>query len=119
MGSKDDVFQRLLAETAPTEGVAVGGVTLTVRGLTAAEWDRYEAACVTTGDGGDKPGFRADRPLLLRLAVVEPVAGGPLFSDDDLPRLAQLPARVVNPVAAAVMRLSGATREAAETIEKN
>lgn len=101
------------AATALTEAVAVpGGGAVVVRGLTGAEWDRYEAACVEVD--GDERRFKANRALLVRLGAVEPA-----FGDDDLAALAASGSRFINPVAAVIARLSGATKDEQRKIEGN
>lgn len=103
----------------PRETVKTPKGEVTVRGLTGDEWDGYEAACVRPGadDAGGR--VRANRALLARLSVVDPATGAHLFGDADVPKLAGLPVACLTPIANAAMRLSGATKEAAEDAAKN
>lgn len=100
-----EAFFSFAPKHPPTKNVAVPGVgEVTVRGLTGAEWDRYESTCA--GDGGK---VKADRALLVRLSVIHGETGDHVFGDADLPRLAELPAQVLSPVAKAAVELSGAS----------
>lgn len=87
-----------------------------VRGLTGAEYDEYESSCVTTV--GKTTKHKANRPLLLRMGVLNGEDKN-LFRDDDMDLLKSLGADVTVPLATAIMRLSGATAEEAEAVEKN
>lgn len=110
MSIKDKFFSAVGAEPA-AERVSVPGFgELVVRGLKGSEWDRYESACVIEADG--KRTFTANRALLARLSVIDPDSREHLFDDDDLGRLADLPAQVLNPIAAAASRLSGNGQDA-------
>jgi hypothetical protein len=99
---------KFFAATKPeTEAVDVPGFgTVTVRGLTGAEYDRFEAACGGKGEDG-KPAYKTDRALMARLAVVDPETGAAVFGDEDLPALRAEPVKVLAPIVAAAFRLCG------------
>ncbi len=71
-----------------------------VRGLSAPEYDQYEHASVK----GDK--FIPDTPTLIRYGMVD-ADGNHVFSDADLPALADLPSEVARPLRAQILKLSG------------
>lgn len=103
---------KFLSPVAETETVTVPGFgPVTVRPLTGAEYDRYEVACTGKGEDG-KSAYRTDRPLLVRLAAVDPDTGEAAFADADLPALRRLPAAVLIPVARAVVRMCGLGEDA-------
>lgn len=111
------LFEAVAGKPLPTEAVAVPGLgTVHVRGLTAAEYDEFEAGCLARGDDGDLTS-RSNRPLLVRLCACTP-EGKRVFRDDHLDMLRALPAAVINPIAAAAMRLCGLGK-AAESDAKN
>lgn len=91
------------------EAVETPAGTVYARGLTAAEWDDYEAAC--TVEKGDRVSFRANRAILFRLAACDP-DGKPLFGPADDAAVRDFPRELVEPVCLAANRLSGATRRA-------
>lgn len=97
------IFEQAAASPRAVEAVAVPGGTVYVRALSAAEYDEYERACVSGEES------KADRALLVRKTAC--TADGTLvFRDDQLEMLRGLPAAVINPVAAAAMRLCGLGR---------
>jgi hypothetical protein len=106
---------KFLAPKLETETVEVPGFgPVTVRALTSDEWEGYEAACLVAGADGGKV-YRTDRPLLVRMAAVNPDGGENVFTDADLPALRALPLKVLAPVTRAAFRLCGAGEDA----EKN
>jgi hypothetical protein len=111
-----DRFRAAAAAPRPTRKLAVPELgEVHVVGLTGAEWDEYEAGCVTI-EGG-KTRTKADRARLVRLGVVSE-GGVKVFRDEDEEYLATLPNRVLGPIAAAVADLSGATGGRAEAVGK-
>lgn len=101
------------AQAPETETVTVPGFgPVMVRGLTGDEYDRFEAACTQKAADG-KAEYKTDRPLLVKMAAIDPDTGFPLFGDDDLPALRAKPAKALIPVAKAAFRLSGAGEDAA------
>ncbi len=103
-------FFKVKPKTEVVEIPDLGPVT--VRGLSGAEWDRYETDC-TSSDGGETK-YVANRARLIQIGCVDPQ-----FDDSDLMQIASLPAKVLIPIAGAIMRLSGATKEAGADAEKN
>lgn len=90
----------------PRETVDVPGFgPVTVRGITGAEYARYEEASTVPGEKGEPPTFRADRGTLVRLAVIDPQTGAHVFTDADVPRLRDLPYAVLAPICHAAGRL--------------
>lgn len=87
-----------------------------VQGLSGAEYDEYEAACVSAS--GKNLVSKANRPLLLRMGVLDE-DGKKLFRDEDMGFLKSLSADATVPLATAIMRLSGATVSEQEAVEKN
>ena len=104
------VRERLLARAkvpTPVEPVQAGDWgTVHVRGLTGAEYDEYERACVV--EVGRKKEARANRAVLVRMCVCDE-AGALIFKPGDEAELGGLPAGIVNPIVNAAMRLSGVT----------
>lgn len=91
---------------SPQETVTVpqwGDVT--IRGLTAEEWDRHESASVRPGADG-KSEYVSDTASLIRYAVVNE-AGANVFSDAELPQLRTLPAEIARPLVKAIFKLCG------------
>lgn len=103
-------FFKVKPKTEVVEIPDLGPVT--VRGLSAGEYDRYEKSCAVSDEEGVS--FVANRAMVVQLGCVDPQ-----FDDSDLMQLAALPSSVVSPIAAAIMRLSGATKEASKEAEKN
>lgn len=100
-----------------TEVVPVPGMgDVSVQGLSGAEYDEYEASCVSSN--GKSLSHKANRALLLRLGVLGE-DGKKLFRDEDLDDLKALPYSIVQPLASAIIRLSGASASEAEELEKN
>jgi hypothetical protein len=101
------------AAVLPTKVVNVPGYgPLSVRGLTSAEYDEFEAASTVKTAAG-KQEFKADRAVLVKLGALQNESDEPLFTDADLPKLRDLPARVLVPVARAILDLSGAGEDSA------
>ena len=99
------------------EKVAVPGFgDVYVRGLTAAEYDEFEAGCVV--GQGDQKTSRANRPLLLRHCIVTP-EGTKVFRDDQIEELAGMESWITSPIAAKAMELCGLGARAAEDTAKN
>lgn len=73
-----------------------------VRGLSAAEYDRFEAA----GVKGESKEYTPNTSMLLRLGVVD-ADGKHVFTDSDLTSLANLSAEVVRPLVKTIFRLCG------------
>ena len=88
-----------------------------VRGLTAAEYDEFEAGCVVE-DGNGKSVSRANRPLLLRHCVVTS-DGKKVFRDDQIEMLAGLDSAITSPIAAKAMKMCGLGAKESEDIAKN
>ena len=113
---------RSLFETAAEKPRRIEKITVPgfgdvhVRGLTAAEYDEFEAGCVV-GDGDAKTS-RANRPLLLRHCVVT-AEGTKVFRDDQIEMLAGLDSWITSPIAAKAMEMCGLGAKAAGDIEKN
>lgn len=87
-----------------------------VRSLSAAEYDRYEDACVVEEEG--KRVGRGNRALLLRMTVCD-ASGQLVFSPSDDDYLSTLTPDVTVPIAAAALEVSGLTRAAQEEVAKN
>jgi hypothetical protein len=90
--------------------------TVTVQGLSGAEYDEYESSCVQ--QNGKSITHKANRALLLKLGVVDE-EGKRVFRDEDMEDLKKLPAGIVQPLATAIIKLSGASASEQESIEKN
>ena len=103
-------FFKAKPKTEVVEIPDLGAVT--VRGLSSGEYDRYEKACAVSDDDGVS--FIANRAMAVQMGCVDPA-----FDDSDLVQLSVLPASVISPIAGAIMRLSGATKEASKEAEKN
>lgn len=118
MGDLREKFKEKASSPIRTEIVKdVPGIgDVKVRGLTGAEYDEYEASCVTTV--GKTTKHKANRPMLLRMGVLNG-ENLQLFRDDDMEWLKTLGADATVPLATAIMRCSGATAEEVEEIEKN
>lgn len=99
---KQDFFAAAVSDTAAVK--LPDGRTLTVRGLTGAEWDEYERACTTEGPDG-KAVFKNDRARLVQFGTLDE-HGGPLFDAADLPKLRTLSARFLRPLFDTIAELS-------------
>ncbi len=111
------LFEQAAAKPRRIESVTVPGFgTVYVKGLTGAEYDDYEAACIVEVDG--QPKNKVNRAMLLRLCVVTP-NGTKVFKDEHMEMLGGLDSWMTNPIAAKAMELCGATKQAAEDMAKN
>lgn len=89
----------------PVEKIAVPQWgTVHIRGLSADEYDRFEAAGIHEVDGKRK--YVSHTPTLLRFGVVD-ADGKHVFADSHLPELAAIPAAVSRPLEVAILKLSG------------
>jgi hypothetical protein len=101
-----DSLLALAAAGPPTDTVEVPGAgPVLVRGLTSAEWDKVEDACLRTGPDGTRS-FHTDRGIVVRFAAVNP-DGTPRFADADLDALRRLTPAVLGPLYRRAMELSG------------
>jgi len=91
--------------------------TVHVKGLSAAEYDDFEASCIVVGESGDMT-RRANRPHLIRHCVVTP-EGTKVFRDDQIEMLAGLDSWITTPIANKAMELCGLGAKEAESIAKN
>lgn len=99
-----EAFKAAVSLGGKVEKVELPGLPpVFVRAMTGAEFDEYEAACVAAGD---KKASKANRHMLLRIAVCD-ADGKPAFGPTDEDFLKSLPAAVVNPLAKKAMELAG------------
>ncbi len=75
-----------------------------IRGLSAAEYDVFEAAGVREVDGKRK--YVSHTPTLIRFGVVD-ADGKHVFSDSNLTELASIPAIISRPLELGILKLSG------------
>ncbi len=75
-----------------------------VRGLSAPEYDAFEHA--SARGSGSTTEFIPNTACLIRYGMVRE-DGSHIFSDEDLPGLANMPAEVSRPLRAEIMRLCG------------
>jgi hypothetical protein len=77
-----------------------------IRGLSSSEYDRYERASYREVPGKGVE-FHSNTAVLVRYGVVND-AGQHVFSDDDLPALAdKLTAEIARPLRAGIFKLCG------------
>lgn len=108
--SKQEILQ---APDLPTEEVFIpewGGSVL-VRGLTAAERDRFEAEIVRQTREGVKVELHGIRARLCAMTIVDE-SGGRLFSDDEIAALGNKSASALQRVFEVALRLSRFSGEA-------
>lgn len=95
------------------------GAHVFVRGLSATGKDKFEDKVYTAGPGGkmvaDITGVRA---LMVRLCTCG-ADGALLFTDEDLPALAELDAKTADAIYSAASRHSGLSQKDVEDILKN
>ena len=110
----------LAAADLATEVVEVPewGGSVTVRTMTGADRDAFEAALVRVVDGKREPDLTNMRAKLVALTVVDE-AGERLFDAADVDALARKSAAALDRVAAAAQRINGIGAEAAEETAKN
>lgn len=110
-----EMFETRAAQPRRIETLEVAGLgTVYLKGLTADEFDEFEAGCVQA----DGKGTRANRALLLRHCVVT-AEGTKIFRDDHLDMLRNMDAAVTNPIAAKAMELCGLGKREEAKIEGN
>ena len=97
----------------PREEIVVPdlGGSVFVRVMSAAERDQFGA------DSVDGPDSQATARLVQRAAC--DADGNPLFTPADVPRLSELPATWLDPIAQAAARVNRLTKEATEDVQKN
>jgi len=106
----------LAQNTLPTVPVTVPewGTGLSVRSMTAAERDSFDASS-RDGDTANLANFRAR--LVVR-CLIDP-DGKRVFTDADAEAVGKLPAGPVCAVFGAAAKLNGLTKDEVEEIEKN
>jgi hypothetical protein len=82
---------------------------VSVRGLSMAEYDRVETLSVSDLPDGKKT-FTMNTAALIRYGMVSG-DGVAIFTDADLPTLANLPAEVARPLRNKILQLSGVGAE--------
>lgn len=116
-----DIRERLLAATTvPTEDVAVPelGITVTVRGMTGAERDAFEASCFE-GQGRRRAfTFKNLRAKLIAYCCVKP-DGTRWFADSDVEALGAIRADVSDRLFGVAQRLSGLRDQDADELGLN
>ena len=108
-------------EDIPFEVVEVPewGGAVRVRGLTAAERDRYEASLVKLSKRGDVQQTSENAKGRLAALGICDERGGRIFSDDDARSLGDKSAKALSRVCDVIARLSGMDRDALETAKGN
>jgi len=112
--------EQLLAQRlkVPTEWIDIPGGQVLVAGLTAAEYGQYQDE-ITSGSGNRRSvKFEHSRAILLTMGLRNP-DGTRMFGAADIAKCDELPAAIAEPIAEAILRLSGVTSGAQEQIEKN
>lgn len=110
---RDTILQ---AQDIQSESITIPewGVTLTVRGMTGAERDSFEASCVTDGKATVQ-NVRAK--IAVRCTVDD--NGNRVFSDSDAPALGAKSARALDRLYEVAARLSGIGKHDVEELAKN
>lgn len=115
----------LAADDLPREVVAVpewGGVKVEVRGMTAADRDRYIGLlrAQIAGGGGETVRVEGElRDLILSVALHDPATGARLFDAETVGRLAAKNWKPLDRLMKAALALNGDTAEAQADAEKN
>ena len=117
MLNRDQILQ---ARELPTEDVEVPewGGTVTVKALTAAERDGYEASMIEGKGKGQRVSMKNVRARLCVRCMING-DGGRIFSDDDAEQLGQQPASALDRVYEVAARLNGVGNEDIEELAKN
>lgn len=89
-----------------------------VRGLTAREWDDFEAGTLKSPGMGEGVNLANYRARLCVKGMVDEV-GQPLFNDSDLQSLSRKSSAPIKRIFSAIRRLSGKDEEEQKAIEKN
>jgi hypothetical protein len=100
------------------EKVTAWGLELTVRGLTGAQRDEWEASMVRVVGKNVHPNMRNARAKLVAMCVVD-VNGKRVFADSDVTELGRKSGRELDRVYKVAQRLSGTTDEEIEELAKN
>ena len=110
MSTKSEVLAslRFREETVTLEG----GLSLTLRELTARQRDTYEESLVAT----DAAGKRTMRLVDVRAALVAPSIQDDAYTVDEI---AGWPNSLLQPLFEAALRINSLGRQAAEDVEKN
>lgn len=108
--SIDNLRDTILSATAlPHEDVQLSdlGVTVRVRGMTAAELETYQEGCME-GRGRKRRFTGKDaHGKLVSLCCIDPETGMRIFSDADIQRLGQVRADILQRLFGIAARLSG------------
>jgi hypothetical protein len=111
--------EQLLGIELQTETVEVAGLgPLTIRELTQDEYADWVAEWASQKDGQVTVDNRLYCASLLQRCVLNG-DGEPMFTPDDVPRLARMPARVTRPLIQAAERLNGIGAEVMRDTKKN
>lgn len=115
--SKDAI---LAADDLPTENVDCPewGGTVTVRTMTQAEYDDFEAALLRASRGAGKIDPKGLKVRMLQLTILNG-DGSLLFSADDIPALEAKSSRVINRLADVAFSLNGVTKRDQEELLGN
>lgn len=112
--TRDAFFAKPTLAREEVKVPALGG-TVFVRVMTAGERDRYDVATDEASRADVQGSFRAR--VTAFTACDE--NGKLLFTEDDIPGLAELPCSSFDPIVMAAMRLNRMTAEEVEGLEKN
>jgi hypothetical protein len=109
--------EKLLGAKVPVERVYVRALdeTYTLRGMTGAERDAFEASCFEGRGKKREFSMRNLRAKLVAFCCVDD-SGKRIFSDDDVPTLGEVRADVVDRLFGVAQRLSGLREEDAEEL---
>lgn len=114
MLGKEEIFTTVVLKREKVEIPELGG-DVYVSEMTGADSDEWEQSLV----GSD--GKRNLKNITAKLVVATLVNenGERIFTEDDLPRVAKLPARILNKIAIPADRINGLTGRYLEDVKKN
>lgn len=94
------------------------GGSVYVRGMTGRERDQFEAGIVKQKGRNTEINMKNARAKLVALCTVDE-GGKRIFSDDDIPLLANKSAKALDRIFAMAMELSGISKDDMEELTKN
>lgn len=114
MNTRDFILSQ---DSLPTDQVVAWGRTLTVRGLSGVERDRFEQLFLESKEEGKDKSLNV-RGTLVALSVVDDEEKR-VFTDKDATKLGSLSANELDKVFEVAMKLSGIGKKDMERIEGN
>lgn len=102
----------------PRQEVVTPDGNILVRGMTSLEYGQYMDEMIIGKGINSRFRFKYSRAYLMMLGCIN-LDGSQIFTESDIGKLNDMPASISEPIARAILTLSGMTTEAQEELEKN